>query len=61
MTIVRSLGVTTLVALMSAHRAAADQPGTAYNQDTVDTHPRGEAQRPAERCYPATEPPRSYN
>jgi hypothetical protein len=64
MTIVRSLGVTTLVALMSAHRAAADRLGTAYDQDSIesiDTHPRGEAQRPAERCYPATQPPRSYN
>ena len=38
MTIVRSLGVTTLVALMSAHRAAAEQcerPGRSFDQATV--------------------------
>jgi hypothetical protein len=39
MTIVRSLGVSTLVALMSAHRAAAEQDdaaGRAFDQVTVD-------------------------
>jgi hypothetical protein len=62
MTIVRSGGVTTLVALMSAHRAAMDQGG--YDQDTVeaiDAYLRGEKERPAERCCPLTEKPRSYN
>jgi hypothetical protein len=64
MTTVRSLGVTTLVALMSAHRASLDQRGTAYDQDTVeaiDAYLRGDSERPTERRYPATEPPRSYN
>jgi hypothetical protein len=40
MTIVRSLGVTTLVALMSAHRAAAEQSqmdGQSFGQATVET------------------------
>jgi hypothetical protein len=39
MTIVRSLGVTTLVALMSAHRAAigrCDRTGASFDQATVD-------------------------
>ncbi|HEX4369211.1 MAG TPA: hypothetical protein VH023_20420 [Rhodopila sp.] len=59
MTIVRSGGVTTLVALMSAHRAAADRGG--FDQDIVeaiDAYLRGEAERPADRT---SEPPRSYN
>ena len=62
MTIVRSVGVTTLVALMSAHREAMDRGG--YDQDTVeaiDAYLRGEAERPAERCSPVSETPRSYN
>ena len=62
MTIVRSAGVTTLVALMSAHRAAMDQGW--YDQDTVeaiDAYLRGETERPVERCCPSSEKPRSYN
>jgi hypothetical protein len=61
MTIIRSVGVTTLVALMSAHRAASEQQGAAgFDQETVeaiDTYLRG----PAERPEPVIEPPRSYN
>ncbi len=59
MTIVRSLGVTILVALMSAHREAADRGG--YDQDTIeaiDAYLCGKTERPAD---PAIEPPRSYN
>ena len=62
MTIVRSVGVTTLVALMSAHREAMGRGG--YGQDTVeaiDAYLRGKADRPAECRCPASEPPRSYN
>ena len=61
MTIIRSVGVTTIVALMSAHRAASEQrDAAAFDQDMVeaiDAYLRGQAERPE----PAIEPPRSYN
>jgi hypothetical protein len=61
MTIIRSVGVTTLVALMSAHRAASELRGAAgFDQDMVeaiDAYLRGLAHRPE----PVIEPPRSYN
>ena len=59
MTIVRSVGVTTLVALMSAHREALDRGG--YDQDIVEAieaYLREEMERPADR---SSERPRSYN
>jgi hypothetical protein len=52
MTIVRSLGVSTLVALMSAHRAAAERceaPGATFDQATVDAieaYLRSQTERP---------------
>jgi hypothetical protein len=64
MTIVRSLGVTTLVALMSAHREAAQQcntPAEHFGQaavDAIEAYLR-QVDTPAEE--PATAPPPSCN
>jgi hypothetical protein len=58
MTIVRSLGVTTLVALMSAHREAACQCESEFDQTAVETI---EAYLRTQAEPKATEPPRSYN
>jgi hypothetical protein len=61
MTIVRSLGVSTLVALMSAHRAAAEQYGTAdraLDQATVDafqTYLNSQTERVKARHDPVSE------
>ncbi|HEY0185653.1 MAG TPA: hypothetical protein VGC09_22860 [Rhodopila sp.] len=52
MTIIRSLGVTTLVALMSAHRGAAEQleaARPAFDQaavEALEAYLRGHADRP---------------
>jgi hypothetical protein len=65
MTIVHSLGVTTLVALMSAHRTAlADRSDTRFDQETVDSveaYLLGQADRPAQRPHRPTESQRSCN
>jgi hypothetical protein len=65
MTIVQSLGVTTLVALMSAHRTAlADRTGSPFDQATIDSveaYLLGQADRPAERQDKPIESPQSYN
>jgi hypothetical protein len=64
MTIVRSLGVTTLVALMSAHREAAqrcDTPTEHFGQAAVDAIEAYLRQAEAAADEPATAPPPSCN
>jgi hypothetical protein len=64
MTIVRSLGVTTLVALMSAHRLAAEQRDTvdqSFDQqmiEAIEAELRSHMDRQGGR---ASEPRRSYS
>jgi hypothetical protein len=67
MTIIRSLGVSALVALMSAHRLAAERceaVDNSFDQQTVEAieaYLRGETDRP-DRCRDRfTERPRSYS
>jgi hypothetical protein len=67
MTIVRSLGVATLVALMSAHREAADEcetPGSSFDQakiDAIEAYLHGWTGTPDGCREQATKSPRSYN
>ena len=68
MTIVRSLGATTLVALMSAHRAAAEQCDTearSFDQETVEAieaYLRSMAEeQPDPSRHPSKARRRSYN
>jgi hypothetical protein len=65
MTIIRSFGVTTLVALMSAHRIAAEQRGAAaFDQEAVEAieaYLQSRWEAPERRRDPATEPRPSYN
>jgi predicted house-cleaning NTP pyrophosphatase (Maf/HAM1 superfamily) len=64
MTIVQSLGVTTLVALMSAHRAAAQQrdtPSVAFGQAAVEAIEAYLRRTEAPGCEPATATPPSCN
>jgi hypothetical protein len=66
MTIVRSLGVTTLVALMSAHRAAIEQyetTATSFDQakvEAIEAYLRSRTNADAGRDR-TTERPPSYN
>jgi hypothetical protein len=66
MTIIRSVGVATLVALMSAHRSAVeedDAPGASFDQARVDAtlaYLCGQTNREPDGA-PSSEPPRSYN
>jgi hypothetical protein len=65
MMIVRSLGAASLVALMSAHRVAAEQRGTpGFDQETVaviEAYLYTPTDGPSAGRYPATERLRSYN
>jgi hypothetical protein len=64
--IVRSVGVATLVALMSAHRSAAedyDAPRASFDQARIEAtlaYLRGQTRSEPDR-HPTTERPRSYN
>ena len=65
MMIVRSIGATALVALMSAHRSAEENRGASeFDQETVaaiEAYLYGKTEQPDAGPFPAIETRRSYN